>query len=156
VLVLGESTYGNTAPFHVYVPRWCADKERDRTFSCIFGAFPGLKSTSASVMQREAFWAGIAFANFVEPPVGEKADARPTLEHYRKAATLLPDLLKFLKPCVVLILGKGQGKFSAPVITRANIPYVISPHPSRAKKAELQAAWRQVRYWCLRLVTKKP
>jgi|GEM_PF-2022311 len=147
ILVLGESTYGGDPPLYIYIPMWCRKEVIDRTFSRIFNSYSGKHTSSASISEREAFWAAIAFCNFVQKPLGPTREHRPTTAHYRSAAAALPAILKKLKPCGVLVLGKGQSEFSEPVLRDAGIPFVVSQHPTARgiKTAELQAKWKELK-----------
>jgi len=145
VLILGESTYGVTPPLFEYVPSWCQGllPYSDRTFSRIFNAFSGANTSSASISQRESFWATIAFTNFVQQPVGPTNQHKATDNDFRIAKKYLPDYLDLISPRGVLILGIGQAVFSAPVINNKGIPHIICPHPTGRgiKTATLNAAW---------------
>jgi hypothetical protein len=150
VLILGESTYGEDPPLSEYVPSWCRGwlPKPDRTFSRIFNTFSGAKASSASNIARETFWATIAFTNFVQESVGSTNKAKATPEQYRNAAVYLPIVLRCInpRPRGVLILGKGQAEFSAPIILAASIPHVICPHPTGygIKTTILQTAWNDL------------
>lgn len=148
VLILGESTYGEDPRLFQYVPSWCRGElpKPDRTFSRIFNAFSGTKTSPANNAKREAFWATIAFANFVQKSVGSTNKDKATSKHFRIAAKLLPGYLHHIRPRGVLILGIEQAKYSAPIIRAAGIPHVACPHPTGygIKTTILQAAWNDL------------
>jgi len=148
VLVLGESTYGEDSRYSQYVPSWCRGElsKPDRTFSRIFNAFSGAKTSSANNKKREAFWASIAFANFVQESVGSTNKDKATPKHFRIAAKLLPGYLRHISPRGVLILGKGQAEYSEPIICSEGIPCVVCPHPTGygIKTTILQVAWNEL------------
>lgn len=148
VLILGESTYGEDPPLSKYVPSWCRGElpKSDRTFSRIFNAFSGAKSSSASNAEREAFWATIAFTNFVQQPVGPTNKHKASSKHFSDAVKSLSSYLRYISPRGVLILGKGQAEFSAPAIRDMKIPYVVCPHPTGygIKTATLKDKWNEL------------
>lgn len=146
ILILGESTYGADDPLLTYIPSWCRRQTPDRTFSRIFNAFSGQQTSSATVAQREAFWASVAFANFVEQAVGSTRSHRPTPEHYLAAASALPHLLRQIKPRGVLILGREQAQYSEPLVRAAGIPCVVCPHPTAygISTAALKFGWDEL------------
>ena len=147
VLILGESTYGEDAPLSEYVPSWCSGAQPDPTFTRIYNAFSGDAPSAANPDKREAFWATIAFSNFVQQPVGPTRVHRPTSDDYRRAAAALPALLQKVKPHGILILGKEQAEFSMPVSLGYGIPCVASRHPTAygVKTTELKDAWDELR-----------
>lgn len=147
VLILGESTYGDDPPLSQYIPRWCRGEQRDQTLSRIFNAFSGGEASSATPAEREAFWARVAFSNFVQQSVGPTRENRPTVAHYRNAGSSLPWLLERLRPRGMLILGIEQAEFSEPIVRAHGIPYVIAPHPTGVgvENAVLQGKWSELR-----------
>jgi hypothetical protein len=149
VLILGESTYGADPPLTKYIPSWCRGNQPDQTFTRIFNAFSGSHSSSATPSEREAFWATIAFANFVNQPVGPTRDYRPTTAHYRDAALALPAILQRLKPKPrgVLILGREQSEYSVPVLRDLGLPFVVCRHPGArgVPTTELKTAWNELK-----------
>ena len=136
VLILGESDYGGTDPLVTYVPQWLDKKHRDYSFARISNAF-------GSSLPRDKFWHQIAFYNFVPGMVGESRNDRPTKSLYQRAQTVLPDVLNYLKPDGVLILGIEQSEYSQPVLIELGIAHAISPHPAARglKNERLTAAW---------------
>lgn len=154
VLILGESSYeevrNTDPPLCEYIPSWCRRERRDYTFSRICNAFAAQGNASpnspASAQDRERFWATVAFTNFVQQSVGSSRDDRPTPDQFRNAALELPAVLHRLKPRGVLILGKEQAVFSAPVMHKAGIPEHICPHPAGwgVRKSALQFAWHEL------------
>jgi hypothetical protein len=146
VLILGESTYGEGPPFSEYVPKCCRGEQRDQTFILIFNSCSDVDPSSATPSDREAFWATIAFDNFVQESVGPKREDKPSQDHYRSAAVTLLARLQRLKPRGVLVLGKCQAKFSEAPLQDSGIPYVICRHPTAygVRTSELKAAWNEL------------
>ena len=136
ILILGESDYGGTDPLVAYVPQWLDKKHRDYSFARISNAF-------GSSLPRDRFWNQIAFYNFVPGMVGESRNDRPTKSMYQQAQTVLPDVLNYLRPDGVLILGIEQSEYSKPVLSDLGITHEISPHPAARglKNERLTAAW---------------
>ena len=136
VLILGESDYGGTDPLVTYVPQWLDKKHPDYSFARISNTF-------GRPLTRDTFWHQIAFYNFVPGMVGESRNDRPTKSMYQRAQTILPDVLNYLKPDGVLILGIEQSEYSQPVLNEHGIAHAISPHPAARglKNERLTAAW---------------
>ena len=136
VLILGESDYGGTDPLVTYVPQWLDKKHPDYSFARISNTF-------GRPLTRDTFWHQIAFYNFVPGMVGESRNDRPTKSMYQRAQTILPDVLNYLKPDGVLILGIEQSEYSQPVLNDHGIAHAVSPHPAARglKNERLTAAW---------------
>ena len=136
VLILGESDYGGTDPLVTYVSQWLDKKHRDYSFARISNTFGG-------PLPRDRFWNQISFYNFVPGMVGDSRNDRPTKSLYKRAQTVLPDVLNHLKPDGVLILGIEQSEYSQPVLNEHGIAHAISPHPAARglKNERLTAAW---------------
>jgi hypothetical protein len=130
ILVLGESTYGEDELLTVSIPRWIAG-ERDQTFSRMFNAYSSWRTETATRMQRDAFWASLAFCNFVQKSIGSTCDDWPDNTRFTAAALVLPSVIEQVRPTGVLVLGTDQGKFSRPIIEAAKLPCVVSPYPTR-------------------------
>ncbi len=136
VLLLGESDYGDTPPLAQYIPQWLNGEHRDHTFARISNTF-------GSGLPRATLWNRIAFYNFVPGMVGPTRLHRPTSQSYSDAQPVLADVLNFLKPDGVLILGKEQAAYSEPIVQRSGAAHFVSPHPAARGLANdhLIAAW---------------
>jgi hypothetical protein len=147
VLVLGESTYGSDPPLAEYIPMWIQRAVRDTTFARIFNAFSGTHTSRASITEREAFWAGIAFYNFVTCSVGPTRNCRPTIHDYRGGQAILETVLEQYHPTAVLILGREQAYFSEPVVARFGIRSVTTEHPASygLRSQVLSTAWQDLK-----------
>jgi len=143
ILILGESWYGDVEPLAAYVPRWArAEITRDYTFARIFNAASGFHTKHATLVQRLAWWNGIAFYNFVPGTVGASADDRPSSAALAAARMPLTAVLAHLAPKGVWIIGKGQAKYSADVVLHFGAQYEVTDHPgARPTSAAMAASW---------------
>lgn len=138
IFVLGESWYGDfpddLATDDGYIRAYLEGRVPDAMYT---------RMANACELEKNQFWESILFTNFVQR-VGATRDFRPTSEHYRTACARLARLLEEHTPCGVWILGREQGSHSAPVVERAEIPYVVSAHPASygVKNATLGASWK--------------
>jgi hypothetical protein len=129
ILILGESTYGDDPPLSTYLPQWISRAVRDTTFARVFNACSGNHTSRASVSDRDAFWANVAFYNFVIDRLSTR-QSRPKLSHYQKAAGPFLNLLESMRPRGVLILGSEQAQHSAHLVAECGILSAIAPHPT--------------------------
>ena len=146
ILVLGESTYGSDPALADYIPTWIRREVRDTTFARIFNGFSGAHTSRAKDAEREAFWASVAFYNFVTRSVGPTRKHRPTEADYRAAQAPLEAVLRDYSPTGVIILGTEQAEYSAPVVQRLGIRCVTTRHPTSygLPTNVLTDAWRQL------------
>ena len=122
IFVLGESWYGdyvdNTDAG--YVALYLDGKLKDSMYT---------RMANACGLSRHEFWHRIAFTNFVQR-VGDTRDDRPTKAMYEEAKMRLEKLLIQLPPSGVWVLGKEQSEYSGPIISKAGIPFAVTPHPT--------------------------
>lgn len=130
IFVLGESTYGSDPALVDYIPAWIRREVRDTTFARIFNGFSGTHTSRAKDAEREAFWARVAFYNFVTRSVGPTRKHRPTEADYRASQAPLAKVLRQHSPTGVIILGTEQAEYSAPVVQQFGIPSVTTRHPT--------------------------
>jgi hypothetical protein len=137
IFVLGESWYGDfqddLATDDGYIRAYLNDRVTDALYTRI---------ANACEMEKQAFWEGIMFTNFVQR-VGATRDRRPSAEQYRDAGVRLARLLKEHAPRGVWILGREQARHSEPVVQAAGIPVEVTAHPTSfgVKHATLRASW---------------
>ncbi len=105
-----------------------------------------MDTESATVAEREAFWASVAFCNFVQDSVGTTCDDRPQNSHYRSAVSSLPQVLDHIQPQAVLILGIGQSAYSRDIVRELSVPFVVAPHPTGwgVETATLKRKWQEL------------
>ena len=138
IFVLGESWYGDFTDDLVtddgYIRAYLEGRVTDAMYT---------RMANACELERKKYWESIMFTNFVQR-VGSTRDFRPTTEHYRTACARLARLLEEHTPRGVWILGLGQSSYSASVVERVGIPYVVSAHPTSygLKNATLGASWK--------------
>jgi hypothetical protein len=145
IFVLGESWFGDyegdLVTDHGYITAYLAGSLRDRLYSCL---------AEACGPDRRTYWESVMFTNFVQR-VGPTRDHRPGEAQYIEAQHRLRRILAEHQPCGVWVLGKGQGKYSAPVVRSAGIEVQVSAHPSshRGERAlllaNLRVSWEELR-----------
>lgn len=112
VLVLGESHYGKpselcTAFTTDVVRRW-AQAHRDSFFTKVSKVLLGLdENTWLAPEPRAEIWEHVAFYNYVQELVGDRARRRPTAQMWTAAAPPFLGILRELNPDAVLVLGKA-------------------------------------------------
>jgi len=105
----------------------------------------------ANGYDREEFWAAVAFYNYVQVPAGDWARQRPTTEAFRASAGAFDEVIAFLRPRAVLVLGAALWQSilgsdavrfpllgSGPVascrhersVAGTNVAFAAVPHPS--------------------------
>ena len=125
VLVLGESWYGDFPEDRVtddgYIRAYLAGDQPDQMYS---------RMANACGLTKEEFWNRIAFTNFVVARLGDSRSDRPTDVQYRNAVPRLKRLLSELAPHGVWVLGKEQGRFSAPEVLATGLACAVTAHPT--------------------------
>jgi len=111
VLVLGESHYGapedRVPEMTVNAVRRWAQEERAAFFTKTAKLLLGLDSnTWLSDEQRAEVWEHVAFYNFVQQCPGEYSRIRPTLDMWQAGRQPFLEVVRALKPDVILVLGK--------------------------------------------------
>lgn len=142
IFILGESWFGNyegdLATDDGYITAYLVGAQRDRLYSRI---------AEACGPDARTFWEGVMFTNFVQR-VGPTRDHRPTRAHYLEAQPRLNHILVEHQPHGVWVLGKEQGRYSAPIVRDAGIPVEVTAHPSSHRGdsalllANLRASWQ--------------
>jgi len=81
--------------------------------------------------QRADFWDRIAFSNYIQTFVADKADkrARPTVKMWNEAKQMLPEILDYAKPDAMIILGLDMAKRLPKLPSKIN--YYSIKHPSQ-------------------------
>jgi hypothetical protein len=130
LMVLGESWWGDTESLERAIEGWARDKQADATFSRLFNTCSGTRREQASYDERMAFWNSIAFYNFVQGSLGTTRKSRPSSKHFEAAMPAFEKVLLLWRPKGVWIVGLAQSKYSAPVLSRLNIPFEVVRHPT--------------------------
>lgn len=116
-LILGESNFTEKTQFRPSLVQDCVlndlsidpHEERDTTGFCrfstkirriIFGRDESVGPTG--------FWPDVAFYNFVQSLVGEKARIRPSQEMWSASVPAFIEIASVLKPSRILVLGKAN------------------------------------------------
>lgn len=116
-LILGESNFTELEQFKPNLVTACVlndistdeNVERDTTGFCrfstkirriIFGCDESLGPNE--------FWQDVAFYNFVQSLVGDRARVRPTTEMWRDSVPAFVEIVSQLQPSRVLVLGKAN------------------------------------------------
>jgi len=143
ILVLGESWYGQLEPLSDYLNRWSAKELNDTTFSRIYKACTGENASRSSIEQRKTYWNGVAFYNFIVDSVGPSRCDRPNTTHFSAAQEPFRKILSISNPLGVWVLGKGQSKYSIPIIESCNITFEAVAHPTSygLKTEKLRSSW---------------
>lgn len=107
LLVLGESHYGPanmpTNSTITLTQQYVQGKFRHRFWTNIMQVVTGRPYWT---IDREAFWNGIAFYNYVQMPVGEGPGIAPTSEMFALSEPRFLDVLRETSPNVLLVLSK--------------------------------------------------
>jgi hypothetical protein len=145
IFILGESWFGDfegdLATDDGYITAYLAGKQPDKLYTTL---------SEACGPDRHTFWEQVMFTNYVQC-VGPTRDYRPTKAQYLEAQDRLHRILVEMQPRGVWAIGKGQGKYSAPVVRGLGIPVVVVNHPAshRGKKdilhEGLRASWQELR-----------
>lgn len=117
ILVLGESNFTEVEKFKKNLVIDCVlddisterPEERDTTGFCRFSTKLRriIFGTDTNISPNE-FWQDVAFYNFVQVLVGDKARIRPTREMWEISAPAFFEVIQMLKPSRVLVLGKAN------------------------------------------------
>lgn len=144
ILVLGESSYGNTGPIDLYVRTWISGAG-DPTFSRIFSSCSGKHRDFATKTEQGAFWNRIAFYNFVVRELDSSKD-RPKSADYLLSKKAFQDVLAELKPSGVWILGVEQSVYSAPLVEEYGAVCEVARHPTSRglKNEDLSSSWNRL------------
>ena len=144
IFVLGESWFGDyegdLATDAGYITAYLAGTQRDRLYSCI---------AEACGPDVPTYWESVMFTNYVQR-VGPTRDHRPSEAQYLEAQPRLHRILVEHQPRGVWVLGKEQGKYSAPIVRGAGINVEVTAHPSsfRGERAvlltKLRASWQEL------------
>ncbi len=117
VLLLGESHYiadeasiaeaGGLRLYTRYIFGDCAGNGM-RTRGAFFRRLDSIVARKAAPRDEEAAngWSRVAFANFVQKPVGDGARIRPGADGWESGRRAFPHLLGTLAPHVVLVVGR--------------------------------------------------
>ena len=142
IFILGESWFGNwegdLATDDGYIRAYLAEELEDRLYSCLADSCGADRST---------FWNGVMFTNYVQR-VGATRNSRPSKAQYIEAQQRLREILAQHRPHGVWIIGKEQGKYSAPVVQSAGVPVEVTAHPSSHRgersvlRESLRASWQ--------------
>ncbi|EJL6763076.1 hypothetical protein NMS83_003770 [Vibrio cholerae] len=133
VLVLGESHYGSgeeaNPNFTKDVVQKLAIEQRHAFFTKISKVLLGLDSSHwIADEDRGEVWKHIAFYNYVQCFVSDKARVRPNHDMWQDSKEAFMSVIEYLKPDLVLVLGIQLGD----VIPRleSNIEVCVIQHPS--------------------------
>jgi hypothetical protein len=114
-LILGESNYTTPENYKSSLVIDCVlddmstHENRDTTGFCRFST-----KIRRTIWGRDesigplAFWKNVAFYNFVQPLVGDRARMRPTDEMWEGSASAFAEVMLLLQPARVLVLGKAN------------------------------------------------
>jgi hypothetical protein len=114
-LILGESNYTTPEKFTSSLVIDCVlddmstHENRDTTGFCRFST-----KIRRTIWGRDeslgpiGFWESVAFYNFVQPLVGDRARVRPTDEMWKESAPAFAEVMQSLQPARVLVLGKAN------------------------------------------------
>lgn len=107
LLVLGESHYdpvGLPQDFTITFVREYTQDERNHPFlTNIMQVVEGKKHCE---IDRDAFWSGIAFYNYIQEPAAKTPRRAPTEEMWQRAEQPFFEVLDSLKPTHVLVLSR--------------------------------------------------
>jgi uracil-DNA glycosylase len=115
VLILGESHYAGEGDetggdFTNYLIKRYAKREggeRRKFFTTIAKSIDNqLTNETAST-----FWDKVAFYNYIQTSVGSGPRVRPTLEMFDRSRDALKQAVAFLKPDIIVVLGKQLGQY---------------------------------------------
>lgn len=108
VMVLGESHYGDSldsaSNFTQNVVIECAMKAGFPFFSKLTNVLRGCPDYPTEEERKET-WKHIAFYNYIQEFVGKDARIAPTAEMWKAAYAPFLEVVKILKPDVILVLG---------------------------------------------------
>lgn len=146
VMVLGQSWWGSVELLKDAIPRWADGRLEDATFSRLFSAISELNVNRVSPAERLEWWNCIAFYNFVPGSSGELRDSPISSGRFESSKVPLRQALEAVKPRGVWVWGKGQAKYSGPVIQEFGAAYEVAPLPNAngVKNEDLRAVWTRL------------
>lgn len=118
-LILGESNFTESHKFRSNLVIECvlsdmetdSSEERDTTGFCRFSTkIRRIIFGRCETIGSNSFWQDVAFYNFVQSLVGDKARIRPTLEMWQEAVPAFIEIVSKLKPDRIFVLGKANWK----------------------------------------------
>lgn len=116
-LIMGESNFTDPEKFNSSLVINCVLNDlstdptevRDTTGFCKFSTkIRRIIFGRSESLGPNGFWQDVAFYNFVQSHVGEKARIRPTPEMWRQSVPAFFEIIETLKPSRVLVLGKAN------------------------------------------------
>lgn len=137
ILFLGESHYGikgNESPeTTINVVRRLGQKNLHRFFTTT-AKLALLKGANENISKKERkeLWNNVAFYNYIQEFVAEKARRRPSLDMWESSKNAFLDVLYELQPDLLVILGKELGRNLPPIPNDINVCRVN--HPSSGFK----------------------
>jgi len=128
-LILGESNYtDNPEQFNANIVINCVNDDLTGQDTQGFGKFAtkvrNVIFQKRDPVDRETFWKNVAFYNFVQFLVGNKAGVRPTEEMWKDSIPAFKELILELEPERVLVLGAENWE---------NLTTHISPYKTHCK-----------------------
>jgi uncharacterized protein YbcV (DUF1398 family) len=144
IFILGESWFGDfegdLATDDGYITAYLSGKQSDRLYTTL---------SEACGPDRHTFWEQVMFTNYIQR-IGPTRAHRPIKSQYLEARDRLRNILVRMQPHGVWVIGKEQGKYSAPVVREFGIPVVIVNHPSSHRGEKqilhegLRASWQEL------------
>ncbi|WP_313072411.1 hypothetical protein [Melaminivora sp.] len=161
LLILGESHYSDAAGQTPQLTRSCIEEHARREWNHRF--FTMLTQLVSGMdhwrVDRQAFWQGLAFYNYVQRSVADGPGVAPTADDFERDETALRAVVEALAPTHVLVcswrlwhhlpralFGPGphattpQGTEIWPLATTPPALALGIPHPSRAARAPVGAS----------------
>lgn len=143
ILLLGESHYNEKdqdSTFTRRVVEKCGQGDKRRRFFTITARFILHQGQGGklSAQQRTAFWDQVAFYNYVQELVGERARQRPTPDMWKHSKGAYYQVLQDLEPDLVVVLGRQLAK-NLPPPPVDGITFCKVNHPSSGFKYENHA-----------------
>ena len=153
ILILGESHYGTAGEespsfTRKIVKEWGQEK-RFRFFTMTQKLVSGIGPGRISDESRAGFWEHVAFYNFVQSFVAEKARVRPTDEMWSVACDALLVTVKELKPVLIIALGLELQRRLPQLSGVATVCGVQHPSSFGFKVAEWQPVVQKALAACL-------
>lgn len=116
-LILGESNFTEPEKFNKRLVQECVENdmsddssvERDTTGFCRFSTkIRRIVFASDQRIGPDGLWHDVAFYNFVQSLVGDKARIRPKQEMWVESVSVFTEIVSTLKPARILVLGKAN------------------------------------------------
>lgn len=141
ILILGESHYGDNDDkydeYTIDVIKLWGKERRLAFFSKITKSVLNYDSSDyLSDAERSEFWEHVAFYNYVQAIVGAGARIRPTDEMWKKSESALYDVIKQLKPQLVIVLGIELQNNLPPLPENLSICCLAHPSSGRFSYSE--------------------